>query len=307
MSLKKVLCFHQCRRHKPSHASGTTASSEECRHYTLAAGHSTTRLALETFAALLFIWIFTVPTIAQRLQKAAAPNSEITISVHDYADVPPLRLAAAEAEARRIFGLAGVKTVWLSCSPKLEKSQSADCSTVDATHLVLKILSGKTTVHVHDRDDVLGNALLADNGVGYYAYAFLDHIETLEQHLGFPVLGYVLAHEIGHLLLGSNSHSVNGIMSPHWNGPELRRISEGSLLFLPNESRILGEGLRLRKVDIPAVAGDPAPKNWVLGIAVYNDRPQRRYSGLLASLRSEGRQTITTTALDGTRKRIQPH
>jgi len=31
------------------------------------------------------------------------------------------------------------------------------------------------------------------------ASAFLDHIETLEQHLGFPVLGYVLAHEIGHL------------------------------------------------------------------------------------------------------------
>ena len=50
-------------------------------------------------------------------------------------------------------------------------------------------------------------------------------------------------------------------MSPHWNGPELRRISEGSLLFLPNESRILRERLRLRKVDIPAVAGDPAPKN----------------------------------------------
>ena len=209
----------------------------------------------ETFAALLFIGIFSVPASAQKAQEAAAPNSEITISVHDYADVPPLRLAAAEAEARRIFELAGVQTAWVSCSPRLEGSEPADCSTVDATHLVLKILSGKTTAHVRDRDDVLGNALLADNGVGYYAYAFLDHIEMLEQHLGFPVLGYVLAHEIGHLLFGSNSHSVNGIMSPHWNGPELRRISEGSLLFLPNESRILRERLRLRKVDIPAVSG----------------------------------------------------
>jgi len=255
MSLKKVLCFHQCRRHKPSHASGSTAPSEECRQYTLAAGRSTTRLPLETVAAFLFIWIFSVPTIAQKLQKAAASNSEITISVHDYADVPPLQLAAAEAEARRIFGLAGVKTVWVSCSPKLEKSEPAECLTVDATHLVLKVLSGKTTTHVRDRDDVLGNALLANNGVGYYAYAFLDHIETLEQHLGFPVLGYVLAHEIGHLLFGSNSHSVNGIMSPHWNGSELRRISEGSLLFLPNESRVLRERLALRKVDMPAVGG----------------------------------------------------
>jgi hypothetical protein len=76
----------------------------------------------------------------------------------------------------------------------------------------------------------------------------------LEQHLGFPVLGYVLAHEIGHLLFGSNSHSVNGIMSPHWNGPELRRISEGNLLFLPDESRMLWKRLRLREVGISAVS-----------------------------------------------------
>src|SRR3984957_143200 len=42
-----------------------------------------------------------------------------------------------------------------------------------------------------------------------------------------------------------------------------------------------------------------------LGIAVRNDRPQRRYSGLLASLRGGGTQTITSTAtaLGGTRKR----
>jgi hypothetical protein len=30
-----------------------------------------------------------------------------------------------------------------------------------------------------------------------------------------------------------------------------------------------------------------------LGIAVHNDRPQRRYSGLLASLRNEAECTIT--------------
>jgi hypothetical protein len=220
----------------------------------------------ETFAALLFIGIFSIPTIAQKTPEVPAPNSEITISVHDYADVPPLQLAAAEAEARRIFGRAGVKTVWVSCSPKLEESEPADCFTDDATHLTLKILSGKTTAHVRDRDDVLGNALLDDNGVGYCAYAFFGHIEMLEQHLGFPVLGYVLAHEIGHLLLGSNSHSINGIMSPHWNGSELRRISEGSLLFLPIESRILRERLRLRKVDTRAISGVTATESGSVAI-----------------------------------------
>jgi hypothetical protein len=48
MSLTRVLWFHLCRRHPSSTVSGGTAQSEECRQYTLAAEHSTTRLALET-------------------------------------------------------------------------------------------------------------------------------------------------------------------------------------------------------------------------------------------------------------------
>src|SRR4029077_4017763 len=54
-------------------------------------------------------------------------------------------------------------------------------------------------------------------------------------------------------------------------------------------------------------ARDSDPQKKVLGIAVHNDRPERRYSGLLASLRSDGGQTITATAPDGISKRTQPH
>lgn len=208
----------------------------------------------ETLAAILFIGIFSVSAIAQTKPEAGTAHAKITISVHDYMDIPLFRLAAAETEAQRIFALAGVETAWLSCSAKWEESEPAGCSLVDSTHLVLKVVSGKTDRHTRDRDDVLGRALLSASGVGYYAYAFLDHIDTLEQHRGVSVLGYVLTHEIGHLLLGSNSHSVSGIMSPHWNDEELRRISEGTLLFLSGESHRLRERLQARKVDLTAAA-----------------------------------------------------
>lgn len=207
----------------------------------------------ETLAALLFMGFLPVVGVAQKTRESAFPRLEITVSVHDYSDVPPLRLAAAEAQAQRIFEQAGVETVWLTCSPKLEASEPTGCSHVDTTHLVLKVISEKTNAHMRDRGDVLGNALLTDDGTGYYAYAFLDHIETLERKHGFGILGYVLAHEVGHLLLGSNSHSVSGIMSPHWNGGELRRISEGTLLFLPNESRLLRERSKSRQVQVSPV------------------------------------------------------
>jgi hypothetical protein len=45
------------------------------------------------------------------------------------------------------------------------------------------------------------------------------------------ILGNVMAHELGHLLLGSSSHAGMGIMRAHWQGEELRRLSRGSLSF----------------------------------------------------------------------------
>jgi hypothetical protein len=79
----------------------------------------------------------------------------------------------------------------------------------DPTHLVLKILPHALSAQVRDRGDVLGEAIVDERGVGYYAYAFYDRVQRVaeERQLGHALLGAVLAHEIGHLLLGSNCHT----------------------------------------------------------------------------------------------------
>jgi hypothetical protein len=180
--------------------------------------------------------------------------ADITISVYDYANVPLELLGAAEEDARRIFRQAGVDTVWETCFPKPERVL-ADCYTVDATHLMMKILPRAISAQARDRNDVLGTSLVDEKRAGYYSYVFYDSVRRVaeERKLGHALLGDVLAHEIGHLLLGSNSHSVSGIMSAHWYGGELRRISEGAMLFTPSQSRTLRERLEPRKRDIPVV------------------------------------------------------
>ena len=194
-----------------------------------------------------------------RAQTAVPPRLEVTISVYDYAHVPSETLTQAKQEAQRIFQEAGVETVWVPCFPRLEKIELNSCSVVDATHLMLKIVPHALTAQVRDRTDVLGNALLDENGTGYYAYAFLDHIQALEQRLGFALMGDVFAHELGHLLLGSNAHSVSGIMSAHWHGTEQRIISQGSMCFLPSQSRLMKERMagavpvRTQPVSDPAI------------------------------------------------------
>jgi hypothetical protein len=202
----------------------------------------------EICAVLTFL-TFAPLGFAQNPPATMSGNPVLTISVHDYADVPNTLLTAAEGQAKRIFQHAGLKTVWLNCGPKVENIQSKDCNMADASHLILKVLPHAVAAQVRDRSDVLGVALLDERGIGYFAYTYYDRVLKLSDNrgLGDALLGDTFAHEIGHLLLGSNSHSVSGIMCAHWNDKELRNISEGAMLFLPVQSRIMRDRLHNRK------------------------------------------------------------
>jgi len=190
-------------------------------------------------------------------------SPEVSISVHDYADVPTPLLAAAEDQAREIFRRAGLETVWLNCSPKLEKVEPRSCYFSDTIHLTLKISRHAMNAKVRDRIDVLGTAYPDEKGTGYFAYVFYDRVQELAQRrsLGHGLLADVMAHEIGHLLLGSTSHSTSGIMCAHWNYEELRKVAEGTMSFIPAQSRIMRDRLRLRqseRMDLTALAADPS-------------------------------------------------
>jgi hypothetical protein len=202
-------------------------------------------------------------TFAQNLPTITTLGPEVTISVHDYADVPAPLLAAAEDQAREIFRRAGLETVWLNCSPKLEKIEPGSCYFSDTTHLTLKISPHAMNAKVRDRIDVLGTAYPDVKGAGYFAYAFYDRIQELAQRrgLGHALLADVMAHEIGHLLLGSASHSASGIMCAHWNYEELRNVAEGTMSFIPAQSRIMRDRLRVRqseRMDLTALVADPS-------------------------------------------------
>ncbi len=111
--------------------------------------------------------------------------------------------------------------------------------------MILKILPDAESVQVRDRVDVLGISPLDERGVGFYGYVFYDRIQQLaeKRRLAPTLLGHVLAHEIGHLLMRSTSHSISGIMSGRWTGDELRRISEGAMLFTALESSVMRDRL----------------------------------------------------------------
>ena len=86
----------------------------------------------------------------------------------------------------------------------------------------------------------LGFALLADDGApASVAFVFYHRVESLAVELRGArdvLLGYALAHEVGHLLMGSNSHSPTGIMRARWTEKELRLASAGCVSFFPQQA-----------------------------------------------------------------------
>lgn len=57
------------------------------------------------------------------------------------------------------------------------------------------------------------------------------------------VLGHAIAHEIGHILLGSNSHGSRGLMKAKWGQEDIKRAGKGDLLFTPEQAQVIQNNL----------------------------------------------------------------
>ena len=172
--------------------------------------------------------------LIQRLQSAFMTMSNF----------PRIVLAEARYEATRVYQKAGVAISLIECkSSKVAIEVDLRCQdSVSAKRINLRIVP-------HARkssDSVFGIAFLSVEGTGAYGDVFYDSAEKLDQdwHVGLArVLGHVMAHELGHLLLGSNAHSRLGIMCPTWHAHELHLASRGALLFSEDQARLMRERL----------------------------------------------------------------
>jgi hypothetical protein len=105
---------------------------------------------------------------------------------------------------------------------------------------------------------------------GKLATIYVDRVRWLARQAGVDtamLVGFAIAHEIGHLLLGTNAHGSSGLMRAVWSRTELRRGDAADWSFAPSEaarmrsSLLRREGLRSSQLDshatdCPAALGD---------------------------------------------------
>jgi len=107
-------------------------------------------------------------------------------------------------------------------------------------------------------------------------YEAVRHAKSDGAEFDIPIiLGCVIAHEIGHLLLGSNSHSGSGVMKRRWDRKQFRQAMTGILLFTPEQAkRIQAETqTRMRLQSAPSKSG---PSERLIGPRVIPHSEQSR-------------------------------
>jgi hypothetical protein len=171
-------------------------------------------------------------------KQDAGPTPQIIILVFDQNGLAVPVLIEAERQATAIFRRAGINVDWRNCSLVSGQSDSACHQIQGPTQFVMTIVNRS----VQPANDIFGVAFLGEHGTGKYVDVFFDNITKLRHEGGSgqaSLLGAVAAHEIGHLLLGSHSHSQWGLMSPHWEVEDLRRLGMGTLMFTPEQALLM--------------------------------------------------------------------
>jgi hypothetical protein len=166
------------------------------------------------------------------------PEMKLTVRVYNYAEVPAGTLAQGEEQATRVFSRAGVKLLWADCpiSRKEIEKFTACPETAGPAVLTLKILPEFMAEGFRSPRQQFGITIQS-----HASFVFFHRVEELAKNAGLSIpviLALVIAHELGHLVLGEGNHSATGIMSEDLRLKEFRQAEEGAqLLFTPQQAQ----------------------------------------------------------------------
>jgi hypothetical protein len=180
----------------------------------------------------------------------------LTVSVFNDAGAEPSVWLQAQGRATEILRRSGISLTWLDCGSPVSRMPDANCSAISyPTHLSVRVVPKISPVKGH----IFGQTFQDAAGEGNYVLVYYASIKAFRAATTVPageLLGCVVAHELGHLLLGTASHSSTGLMSAVWQDPELQQVVRGNLLFTGDEGermrfRFAAATARLRKLSEP--------------------------------------------------------
>jgi len=201
--------------------------------------------------------------LSSRLPSIPTPvgNAEPTIAVrvYDYVRVSEVTSDAQEV-ASRIFREAGIKVEWHACLPPVPKSSDDSACTheLGSTEVLLRIIAQIKVFPGVDHDAVG----FASGPYATVAFARVTDLARSQSAPPFVTLGRVMAHEIGHVLLRTQSHAPEGIMRAQWGGGELRENAANDMLFTRKQSQFLHKEVSARMRQVRDESTNQRASDW---------------------------------------------
>ena len=186
----------------------------------------------------------------------AALALSLVVRVYDGAGLAPGDRTAALSVARAILGEAGIAVTWREggeCSDVTERRERSRNEPAFPPEVIIRIVTappgappgslGFSLVDVVERAGTLATV---------YADRVTDLARLGDIEMG-RLLGRAMAHEVGHLLLGTTRHANRGLMRGTWTTGELRLDRPWDWMLLREDIVRMRGGLaaRARRLEKP--------------------------------------------------------
>ena len=192
---------------------------------------------------------------AAAADAASFARARVQVRVYDTTVMPAADQTVALRAAAGVLAAAGIDVTWVMCGRAGDDNPLACELPLARSELSVRLvrLPGVTS---HSGQLELGYSLVDTSvAAGALATVYADRVQWLAERANVPsplLVGMAVAHELGHLLLGTNNHPSNGIMRAVWTSKELQRRDPSDWLFAPGESASMLRSLRDRQLQMAA-------------------------------------------------------
>jgi len=166
-------------------------------------------------------------------------GERMTVSVCTRGHLDEKLVAGAQVALTDLFQTMDIEVAWAKCELGLQGDEA-----VEQHWYTVRLRDGRPFIPpALAALDTLGEAFTSIDQPGYIVEVYYDAVLSVafaKQIEPRALLGYVMAHELAHLMLGPR-HSHQGIMRAAWNSFDLAAMRQGCLRFTPAEAARLRE------------------------------------------------------------------
>jgi hypothetical protein len=172
-------------------------------------------------------------------KSVSAQAAALQVQVYDYTGLSSGTLHQFITRTQEILTSAGISVEVDACARGV--STACESRRGSFRQVVIRVVPGAPRKSNDPRWQHLGQSIATHDG-GTYASVFLKLAEEKAAETNLPrvlVLSYAAAHEVGHLLLGDEAHTPQGLMKADWETDDFQAMAQNRFRFSPEQTREL--------------------------------------------------------------------